>query len=347
MRVSKTSLLDHVKWLRRAAQATNAELVVAGDSLQAFLRRGKEHAVLLPRFLTRSGGAHLMTPELHDESEAFLGWLPYGSRRVPFADDPASFRRKARALGLDAPEILAADAAPGDGVVVVRGTVPQARQVDGPFRSASEGAPDASKGDRIEQFAEGDFLRVWYWSGAPVCAELDVTPFVVADGTSTVRQLIARRVDQGRLLSQRDREVLAARSAVVLRHRGETLETVLPQGTRRRVEVGYGASPPLVAADVQLLDLHAEPAPPWLAAVRDAGARLAAELPEQSRSSILFTLDAVLDDDRRIRPLELNANPVVHPLAYPAMIDALIQTQPHAATRPAGAPESKSERSPT
>ncbi len=39
MRASKSSFLDHVKWLRKAVLAAKADLLVAGDSMQALVRQ--------------------------------------------------------------------------------------------------------------------------------------------------------------------------------------------------------------------------------------------------------------------------------------------------------------------
>jgi len=40
---SKNSFLDHVKWLRKAVAAEQAEFILAGDSMQALVRKGNMH----------------------------------------------------------------------------------------------------------------------------------------------------------------------------------------------------------------------------------------------------------------------------------------------------------------
>ena len=334
MRVSKTSFLDHVKWLRKASQVANAEFLVAGDTLQALVRQGSRQVVLHPRFLTPAGQELLVTPQLHDATEAFLGWLPYSSRHLPVAGDRPAFRRLARSLGLKAPEIFEDPAAAkGDLILTKAGSSPR-RNVAGPYRSRAGHPADLATGEQYEQFIPGDLLRVWYWNGTAICAERHSTPSVVGDGVSTVRELILRRAHEGKLLSDAHRAVLLARSEMVLRHHGATLSTVLQRDARQRVEVGYGASPPIAPEDLQLVDLTEEPGPTWRPMVREAGRSVAGALPEAIRSSILFTLDAVLDDDDRISLLEMNGNPAVHPIAYPAMIAAMFSAAPHDKSSP-------------
>jgi hypothetical protein len=327
VRLSKTSLLDHLKWLRRGTAAAGAELLLAGDTLQAHVRRGSRHVVLHPRFLTPAGGELHVTPQLHDSTEAFLGWLPYASRHVAIAGDRQAFRRLARSLGLMAPEIFVDAAAASGDVVVTRPGASFRRNVIGPFRSTAEHPADGARGEQYEQFVAGEFLRVWSWSGAPLCAEWHATPSVVGDGASSVRDLILRCADAGKLLSDGERAVLLARSETVLRHQGATPSTVLPRGQRRRVEVGYGVSPPVTPGDLRLVDLAEEPGPAFVGSVREAARQLGGALSEPGEAGILFTLDAIVDDAGRLWVLELNGNPNVHPLVYPAMIASLLAAE--------------------
>jgi hypothetical protein len=328
VRVSKNSLLDHVKWLRRAVLAAHAEFLVAGDTMQALVRRGPRHVTLHPRFQTRAGGEILVTPRLHDETDAFLGWLPYASRHFPLGADDAAFRRLARSLGLRAPELFTKRPSSKVALVVSRATAAPVRQVDGPFRSPEDHPVELQPGEHYEQFVEGELLRAWFWNETPICAERDTTPFVVGDGTSTIRELIIRRMDEETLLSVRDREVLLTRSAVVLRYHDQTLGTVLPEGARQRIEVGYGVSPPLARDDRHLLDLRSGPEPAWLPSLRDAGRRLLGAMPEAVRAGSLFTVDAILDAEQDVWLLSMNGHPTVHPLAYPVMIENLLLAAP-------------------
>jgi hypothetical protein len=150
MRVSKDSFLEHVKWLRRAVMASRAELLLAGDSMQALVRQGPRHWVLHPQFLTETAGGMALTPQLHDETAAFLGWLPY-RRGQPLGPDRMSFIRLARSLGLPTPDVSS--------------------------EAGREAGREATPAPRIE----GERLRLWFWNGSPACAE-QVAARSAADG---------------------------------------------------------------------------------------------------------------------------------------------------------------------
>jgi hypothetical protein len=96
---STTSFLEHLKWLRKAALAGRADLLVAGDSLQALVRHGGRHWALHPLFLS-AGGAQV-SAALRDDADAFAGWLPYPrDRRWPIAEDALAFHGFASSAGL-------------------------------------------------------------------------------------------------------------------------------------------------------------------------------------------------------------------------------------------------------
>jgi hypothetical protein len=57
------------------------------------------------------------------------------------------------------------------------------------------------------------------------------------------------------------------------------------------------------------------------------GLRLVEAIPPESRPQTLFTVDAVLDREQKLWVLEMNSNPTVHPLAYPAIVAGAMQSQ--------------------
>jgi D-alanine-D-alanine ligase-like ATP-grasp enzyme len=52
--------------------------------------------------------------------------------------------------------------------------------------------------------------------------------------------------------------------------------------------------------------------------LRTVGKVLWQTIPEELRQGVLFTVDAVLDDQGQLWLLETNSNPAVHPDVYPA-----------------------------
>jgi hypothetical protein len=318
---STHGLLDHLKLLRRAARASGAELLFAGETLQALVRKGDAHLVLHPQFLMSQGGAIRRTPALHDESELFLGWLPYRSKHWPLAIDRVAFQRHAAESGLPVARIAQGTNGSAGPVVVRRATPSFEPFLRGPYRTAAEAAPETAAGELCEPYVEGDALTVWYWDGRPVAAELAQVPFVVGDGQATLGDLVVRGAERGGAASAGELRARLHEAEAIARLDDLTLGSVLPSGARQVVGLGHGS--PLGALRArQLVDLAA--APGWLPAMRRAGEALLAAIPEETRPSTLFTVQATLDARGEPWLVDLDASPPIHPIAYPAMLEALL-----------------------
>jgi len=319
---SKNNFLDHVKWLRTAVRAQGAELLIAGDSMEALVRHGKRHWVLHPQFLAQVDGVSQYVPTLTDETTHFIGWLPYRNRRWPVAADKLLFKRVAHQAGLRVPEFSVEIGTGMTDVVVKRAASSFGEQVRGPFRMAADCPLDVAQGDYYERFIEGELLKVWYWNGEAVGVEVDAMPAVLGDGRSTLRELITQRATLMRSQKEDALKRLIDRSAGVLGYHGRSLDEVLPAGVRQRVEFRYG-SDLMHPRGRRVVDLRADVEAAWAPLVA-AGKVLRDAIPEETRAYTLFTLDAVRDKDQRIWFLEMNSNPTVHPLAYPPMMAGLI-----------------------
>ncbi len=326
MEASKNEFLDHVKWLRHAVMAAGAEFIVAGDSLQALLRRGSHHWLLHPQFLMTVGGVGQYTPQLHEQSETFAGWLPYRTKRWPISTDKLAFKRFATAAGLPVPEhFMAAADSLGD-VIVKRASSSFGRHLHGPFRSARERPLDLSQSEYYERFVRGDMLKIWFWNDTPVCAEQIKMPFVTGDGASTLRELITLRAKHRRRYTKEEFDEQLASCSSVLRYFGADLETVLPKGTTQLIEFRYSSylRPP---GDRVTLDFATQPEPSWMPIIRTAGRKLVAGIPEGIRAKTQFTVDAILDDAGQVWFLEMNSNPMTHPLAYPLIVQSMLASE--------------------
>lgn len=320
MHLASETFLDHVKWLRRAAGELGAELILAGQSMQALLRRAEATLVLHPQFLMSTPDGTRRTPFLHDASQRFLGWLPYQSRHWPIAVDRLAFKRFAADAGLSVPA-FSVDSTATD--VVVRKAAPAFEPwIAGPFRRASERPLDARGDEFYEAFVDGDALTVWFWDGRPICAEIAPCPAVIGDGKSRIGDLIVRAATDGSASPQEVRARLAE-GEVLARYHGHDLSAALPEGVRLTVGLGHGSGlAPFRARSV--LDLTRASTAPWLASMRHAGPLLHAAVPEASRRGTLFCVNATLNAAGQAWLLEVDASPRVHPLAYPSMLATLL-----------------------
>jgi hypothetical protein len=299
--------------------------------MQAMLRRDSRFWVLYPQFIAVRNGVTQYVRQLDDDVTHFAGWLPYRLRRWPEAVDKLVFKERAVQAGLCVPEHgRDPDAAMSD-VVVKRALSSFGTQVHGPYRSSGEHALDLSAGDYRERFVEGRLLKLWCWGGEAICVEVDQMPAVVGDGHSSLQQLIEARARLARRQTPEQLSILFSRSEVVLRYDGRTLADVIEPGVRQRVEFRYG-SDLMHPRDRQLVDLRVSTEPRWQP-LRDAAQAMVVWLPDEVRNDTVFTVDAVLDSQDRAWLLEMNCNPMVHPLVYRPMLDTMMtQVAPAAAT---------------
>lgn len=326
MHSSTETFLDHVKWLRRAAQAARAELIFAGDTMQALLRQRERHAVLHPQFLTPLDGAIRRTPQLHDESEAFLGWLPYRTKHWPIAVDRLAFNHYATEAKLPVPQV-SPDPQPSFTDVVIRRVLPSFEPyLAGPFRSAAERPLDSAVGEYYERYVEGEALTVWFWDGRPICAESAPAPFVVGDGVSALGDLVVRSAGLGGRASAHDLRAHLAECDALARYRGHTLSKVLPSGEKLVVGMGHG-SPLVGSRGRRVVDLTTNQAWNLFPLMLQAGAVLFAAIPEKDRAATLFAVNMTVDGEGKVWLHDMDASPRVHPLTYAPMLSSVLDTE--------------------
>ena len=319
---SKSSFIDHVRWLRRAAAAHGAQVLVELDSMRAFLRKDGRHWVLHPRFSTEVDGIPRFFTTFADEADHLAGWAPAQPPAWPTAKDKLTFKRSAKRVGLAVPDCAVDDGAEIADIVVKRAFDSFGQHVHGPFRSSAERPIRVEEGEYYERFVEGRALKVWYWNSRPVALERDASPVVVGDGHSTLRTLIQDRVRTRPRITPNRLDRILSRCSTLLHYDGLTLDDIPAKGRTHRVEFRHGCEV-MELSDRETVDLRGDPDPQWRE-LHDAGAKLAQLLPEGMSNGAMYTVDAVQDANGRIWLLQMTAQPVVHPLVYDPLVRSLI-----------------------
>lgn len=330
-----TLFLDHVRWLRRAAKAHGAEVLVELDSMRAFVRHAGRHWVMHPQFLTTIEGRPRYIAVFSDAATHFAGWKPYPHNGWPASKDKLVFKRAARQLGLAVPDTALDDAGEWRDVVVKRAVGSFGEHVHGPYRSSTERPLKVAEGEFYEKFIEGENLKVWYWGSQVIGMERDSVASVVGDGASSIRELIDRHLAQVLRFTEAKLDRLLSRSTDLLRFDGLDMDHVLRAGQVQRVEFRYG-SDLMKRDDREVVDLQHDTSPQW-EALRAAGPLLRRMIPDDVPSPTMFAIDAVRTPDGRIFLLEMNSNPIVNPLAYDAMLASLVAEPLAAPATPAAA----------
>ncbi|SHN17636.1 hypothetical protein SAMN05192549_105167 [Duganella sacchari] len=324
---SKNNLLQHFLWLRAALAEAGCEAILDFTSFNTLVRRGAEQWLLYPKFLAVTRGEQRYAAAPGPDVTTFAGWLPYQRKHWPLAADKLAFKEYARQAQLPVPEHSTDPQARINRVLVKHAHTSFGDGIAGPFLSSTEHALQPERGEFFERFVEGKILKVWYWEGQPLCMEMDEPPSVRGDGSSTIGQLILKRASLHKAYLPEESQALLARSVPLLQYCKTSLDTVLPRGQRQIVEFRYG-SQLLHPRARSVVDLRtppdAAPYPTLMPLLRSAGLRLQAAIPAAQQRHTLFTVDAVLDRLNQPWLLEMNSNPAVHPLVYPAIVASVM-----------------------
>lgn len=334
MQANKTSFLDHLRWIRDAVLGRGGDFLVVGVTLQLALRRSSQHWLLEPRFLDEHGRPTSALPPLDGYLTGFAGWLPYEPSAWDVAGDRIRFRTFLREHSLPVPELHADDDSPG--AVLVRRAGMGNETAHGPYRDRAEHPLSAD--EFFDPFLAGTRVRLWYWNGAALCGEFQQMPTIAGNGGATVRELILERASSSRPLTDEQQGALLARLSPLLNLQGHALAATLPAGAKAVVD-HLMDSPLLHPADRQTFLVEGGDELPWLSTARRAGDVIMSAAPEDLRSQLLFTLDGVIDAAQQLCIVEMNANPVVHPILYPAIVATILEGGAASADGQVGDPE--------
>ena len=326
MPVKKDDVLGHFRLLHRALDQADMDAILSFSNFSVLIRGHDQDRILYPQFLVVSEGEQYYDQTFSNQSKKFIGWLPYYNKRWELASDKLEFKRYAQEHGLATPEFSLAPSREMADVLIKCDQSSFGNQIQGPFRSSAGLTLDVDEGEYFERFISGKILKIWYWDNMPACMEMDVMPFVVGDGVSPIKELLLRRlVEQGKLAAM-DAPCYFSKTEQVLAYDGKNLESVLARHDKQRVEIRYGSNLrlPCYRKVVNLQKRMPEDLKENLLRIGEVAWQ---GIPAEIRNGTVFTIDAILDAERKIWVLEMNSNPFVHPLVYGLMGQTLFKGQ--------------------
>lgn len=322
----KFNFLHHVRWLRAAARTVGAQVLMEFDSTAAYVRQAGRHWVLEPQFMASVNGGVRYFRRMPEEQSVFTGWRAGSNAGWPASTDKLVFKRAVSHRGLRTPEYaLGDDGLDLSDVLVKRAVGSFGDEVHGPYRSGRDRPLRIADGEFYERFIDGTMLKIWYFRDQPIVLETDIVSKVVGDGMSTVLELLERRLSAQTFAPLVAPQRLYARVSQFLAYDGRDLDYVPPAGAKQPIEFRYGSELGR-AADRVTVDLAAG-STEWVE-LCEAGPIFLDLIPDGFRPLALYTVDAVRDTEGRLWFLEINANPVVHPLLYAPMLQALVALPP-------------------
>lgn len=323
MQRMKGSFLYHCHQLRQALEQEGAEAMMPFGSFEVLSRKGAQHHRFFPRFLAIKNGVRQYEDRISDATDSFAGWTPYQKKNWLIAVDKLAFKQFASQVDLPVPDYSFMPDSTLKNVIIKRANASFGVRMHGPFANAGQYKINMLAGEFYERFVEGNIIKVWFWNAEPICMECDAMPSVTGNGSATIGQLILqKRARRQRLSQQMQAQVLEGRQDILAFY-GVDINHVLPDQQRQLIEFRYGSND-MESWERKTIDFERQPAQAQLAAMRTIGQRLQEGIPVAIRKNTLFTVDAILDKEQQLWLLEMNCNPVVHPLVYARMAKSVV-----------------------
>lgn len=294
---------------------------------------------LMPRFQIRTAIGLGYSPAIGDEGH-FVGWLPYAIKRWPVAADKLKFKECCESNGLPIPAYWFQGEAPTTDFIVKDRKGSFGQGISGPFAPDrfSAMSNEMRPGFYCEQFIDGDALKVWYWNETPIFLERLPPRFLIGDGVHSVQEIAASRRGSFDVSFHIGEDCLD-----YLAWQGMSADSIPAAG--QKVKLGYRYASdfdPVNITDRSMLQSQSKKIPQLRRDLDHFGKVLSQAIPTEIRQHAMFTLDAVINADNEVFLLEVNCNPMVHPLSYVHILDDVfgVKTPPMpATTMPAPPPQ--------
>ena len=338
---SNTNFISHILAIREWLSSCDGRAYLDFDSLKLEIRANGKCVEFLPQYMFRRDGKIAYTPRLLPEVREFIGWRHYFNRVWPEAVDKSAFKRLCADSGLLTPKRYSQSAGVSTDVLIKRSRSSFGEGIVGPLTPGALHASNIAltEGEYIEDFIAGDIAKIWYWNAKPVAIEILPMPSILGDGSSTVDELLRKRILSLKTRRPPEWEVWKA----VIGYQGLSLESVLPEGQRLMVDYRYQSglhsaaghyNNALSSFDNTIVQeqLSVASAVFWNA------------IPANIRLDTLYTVDAIIDAGRKVWFLEMNCNPIVHVDAYPHMFDSLFEISDRAFVKFGGASRTLADR---
>src|SRR6267143_1579599 len=99
----KTNLLVHMKSINACLPRFGAEATVNVRTFQLEIRARNRYYHFIPQYAYIQEGKLHYSPQIREDTDAFIGWLPYFNKRWPLATDKLSFKSYCREKSLPTP----------------------------------------------------------------------------------------------------------------------------------------------------------------------------------------------------------------------------------------------------
>ncbi|HLQ26459.1 MAG TPA: hypothetical protein VK138_11350 [Acidiferrobacterales bacterium] len=309
----KRDLFTHLKKLNEGLAEIGGEAFFNVKTFLVEIRLENRVHKLYPQFLAMMNGKRVYTLHYAPDVLLFSGWRSYFvmAEDVPPIGKKLKFKELMIANNLRTPEFSMVEKAGFQDVIVKRSVSAFGMDVRGPYKSTRSRPLNSQNDEFYEKFIEGQIVKVWYWDATPVCLEIKDKPLVIGDGKSTIGELAKKKIFNAKVPPN------WTTVSELLAYYAKGLDTVLKPGEKQVIDISY-TSEFLHPLDTSEVNLPVED--PAFAPLNEVGRVIAKNLPAKLAGNAVYSVDAILDNERKLWFLEVNFNPFMHPNIYPFMV---------------------------
>jgi len=319
--------LTHIRNVSHWAKTHGARHRLDIETFKMEVDFNQQILTLMPRFQIHTEAGLGYSPVIGTEGH-FVGWLPYALKRWPIASDKLKFKEYCENTSLPIPSYWFQGEAPTTDFILKDRKGSFGQGISGPFTPDQFSAVSSGMkpGFYSEQFIDGDAIKAWYWNDTPIFLERLPPRFLIGDGVRSIRDIAASKrgsFDLSFNIGNDCHDYLA--------WQGMNAESVPEKN--QKVKLGYRYASdfdPITVSDRSMLQSQSKKIPQLRRDLDHFGKVLFQAIPLEIRQHTMFTLDAVINANNEFFLLEVNCNPMVHPLSYVHILDDIfgVKTPP-------------------
>lgn len=306
----------HLFAVQQWAESHEATAHLSTRTCALMVNRHGRTAHLAPRFVKTQGDGLAYTRQWEWDS-GFTGWVLPDAPSWPQAQDKIIFKRLCIEQGVRVPAGWNSGPALASDFICKNQRGSFGAGIEGPFSAVS--SPELTQpGDYFEAFIVGKSAKAWCWNAEIFALEVLEPPYLLGNGV-TALSVLAQSV---RWSADSCIDLKAA--SPYLAWQGFTPESVAAAGEKVYLSFKYADSYQKMQG--QHVDVWASTQNQVKDQFAQGAAKLFAALPQAVSGSrrLLYTLDAVIDQDQQVWFLEMNSHPMSHPTLYAPMLSSLL-----------------------
>jgi hypothetical protein len=310
-------MINHFREINKIIKRYNLKAQIDFEYQLLTIFNSDKIYVLFPQFQNKQGE---YTSELTEDTIYFIGWRPYQMKGWAIATNKELFKILLEDHHIRTPHFSSKAGDNLNDVIIKLKTSSFGVGIKGPIKSSVDYTLNKNLGEYFERYIQGEIVKIWFWNHTAYAAESKPQPKVIGNGKSTISDLIKIHA------KMINKKIDVTKYLEFLSYQNLSLDTVLKKGSECPIDFRYKSFLPtgINTTDIAIKDNDLFGNKDQLDKI---GFLVEHEAPPSFSKNTVYTIDAILDNNKKLWILEMNCNPWIHPYLYQPMIDTLISAE--------------------